>query len=132
MLLSIIAIIILFLSISASIINNSLSARIRESKREIGTLRAVGASQTELVHSYIRQLLSIFGISYTSGFAIYFISFGILTLVHKSNKTPMDINISVWQTIIACLILFAICSINLLLKIRKEMKNSIIENIREL
>lgn len=132
MLLSIIAIIILFLSISASIINNSLSARIRESKREIGTLRAVGASQTELVNSYIRQLLSIFGISYAAGFAIYFISFGIIALIRKSQEMPMDMTISIWQTIIACLVLFAICSINLWLKIKKEMKNSIIENIREL
>lgn len=129
---SMIAIIVLFLSISASIINNSLSSRIRESKREIGTLRAVGASQRELVDSYIRQLLSMFGWSYLAGFVIFFVSYAIIFAVHKSNETNMDMKLTIWQTVIACIVLFAVCSINLWLKIRKEMKNSIIDNIREL
>ena len=129
---SMISIMVLFLCISASIINNSMSARIRESKREIGTLRAVGASQTELVSSYIRQLLSIFGWSYLIGFALYFILFGVLMIVTKSQENPVELKVMVWQTIVACIVLFAVCGINLWLKIKKEMKNSIIDNIREL
>ena len=129
---SMISIMVLFLCISASIINNSMSARIRESKREIGTLRAVGASQTELVSSYIRQLLSLFGWSYLIGFALYFILLGVLTIVTKSQENPVELKVMVWQTIIACIVLFAVCAINLWLKIKKEIKNSIIDNIREL
>lgn len=129
---SMISIMVLFLCISASIINNSMSARIRESKREIGTLRAVGASQTELVSSYIRQLLSIFGWSYLIGFALYFILLGVLKIVTKSQENPVELKVMVWQTIVACIVLFAVCGINLWLKIKKEMKNSIIDNIREL
>lgn len=129
---SMISIIVLFLCISASIINNSMAARIRESKREIGTLRAVGASQRELAESYIRQLFSIFGWSYLIGFVIFFISYAIIFAVYKSNETDMDMELTIWQTVISCIVLFAVCSINLLLKIRKEMKNSIIDNIREL
>lgn len=129
---SMISIIVLFLCISASIINNSMTARIRESKREIGTLRAVGASQSELVNSYIRQLLSIFGWSYAIGFALYFILFGIMAAIGKAQENPIEFKITVWQTIAACAVLFAVCGINLWLKIKKEMKNSIIDNIREL
>lgn len=134
-LISIVSIIILFLCISASIINNSLSSRIRESKREMGTLRAVGATQRDLVNSYIRQLLSIFGWGYGIGFGAFIISYVIYALAYKSmheDSGSVPLAFSIWQTLIACLILFAVCSINLWLKIRKEMKNSIIENIREL
>lgn len=129
---SLISIIVLFLCISASIINNSMSARIRESKREIGTLRAVGASQRELTGSYIRQLLSIFGWSYIAGFVLFFIIFAVMSVISKVQETPIGIKITVWQTIVSCIVLFAVCAINLWLKIKKEMKNSIIDNIREL
>ncbi len=130
--LSVLAIVILFLSISASIINNSLSSRIRESKREIGTLRAVGATERELTLSYIRQLFSTFGISYAAGFILYLIVYFTEYIAFKVNDTQMELQFSIWQTIFACAILFAVCSINLWVKIRKEMKNSIIDNIREL
>lgn len=136
---SMLAIIILFLSISASIINNSFSSQIREGKREIGTLRAVGASQREIIMSYIRQLISIFGWSYGIGFAGFGISYGISYFISYMNAKTfgyefhgLDLDVTLWQTILACVILFAVCSINLSIKIRKEMKNSIIENIREL
>ena len=53
-------------------------------------------------------------------------------IAFKVNDTQMELQFSIWQTILACAILFAVCSINLWVKIRKEMKNSIIDNIREL
>lgn len=130
--LSMISIVILFLSISASIVNNSLTAKIRESKREIGTLRAVGASQREIANIYIRQLVSIFGWSYILGFVAFFISYGVVALVYKSRGLHLYLDLSVWQTIVACAALFGVCALNLWAKIRAEMKNSIIENIREL
>lgn len=130
--LSMISIVILFLSISASIVNNSLTAKIRESKREIGTLRAVGASQRDISNIYIRQLVSILGWSYILGFAVFFISYGIVVLVYKSRGLYLYLELSVWQTIVACVALFGLCALNLWSKIKAEMKNSIIENIREL
>lgn len=134
-LIAVISIIILFLCISASIINNSLAARIRESKREMGTLRAVGATQRDLVVSYIRQLLSMFGWGYVIGFGGFCISYLIAVLAYRFKYGSMfdfQLNFNIWQTLIACAVLFAVCSINLWVKIRKEMKNSIIDNIREL
>lgn len=131
---SMISIIILFLSISASIINNSMSSRIRESRRKIGTMRAVGASVEIVVKAYMRQMLVIFGISYVSGFGAFGIAMLITFIVEKIkySSAVFYLQINVWQTLLACIILFAVCSLNLWLKIRKEMKNSIIDNIREL
>lgn len=130
---SMLALIILGFTICASIVNNSLTARIRESKRELGTLRAVGVSQADLVNAYVRQLLSIFSWGYGIGFGVFLIGYLIEFLGCKLNEeTTMSMIFSPWITILFCAVLFAICSINLWLKIKKEMKNSIIDNIREL
>ncbi len=128
-----ISIIIISFVICASVINNSISARIRENKRVIGTLRAVGADQRDLVKSYIIQMLSMFSWGIGIGFGVYLIGFFISKIIEKyysSSGTILTFN--PWVTIAMTILLFAVCSINLWSKVRKEMKNSIVENIREL
>ncbi len=123
----------LFLTICGSVINNALTARIREGKKEIGTLRAVGADLKVLSSSYIRQLLSIFGWGYGIGFGIYIVGYLLYIAIRKSMEWNKDIfELRMVETLVLCSILFAICSINLVIKIKKEMKHSIVENIREL
>ncbi|MDD6602897.1 MAG: FtsX-like permease family protein [Eubacteriales bacterium] len=129
----VISVTILSFAICVGIINNTITANIVENKKEMGTLRAVGASERELVISYIKQLLSIFGIGYGVGFGLY----GIYLLFEYIDevvvcKGDFSLKINPWLTIVFCVLLFAICSANLWIKIRKEMKNSIVENIREL
>lgn len=133
-LLSMLALIILFISISASIINNSLTAQIREGRREIGTLRAVGASARELFGSYIRQLVSLLAISYAVGFAVFAVIYGGIHIASAldPDSTGPELILSLWQTVLACVLLFLFCVVNLWLKIKKEMKHSVIDNIREL
>ena len=131
MYIAMISVIILGFVICGSIVNNALTASIRERKKEIGTLRAVGADMKVLVSSYIRQLLSMFAYGYGIGFGAYIILLIVFYIMDKatgSGKVPFN----PWITIILSVILFAICSFNLWAKIRKEMKNSIVENIREL
>ena len=118
--------------ICAAIINNSLTASIREKKKEIGTLRAVGADIGVLVKSYIRQLLSMLGLGYGAGFAAFGIVYAIIAIRCKIKETEFNFLFSPWETLAFCLVLFAICSINLWSKVKKEMKNSIVDNIREL
>ncbi len=125
---SLLAVVILFFSICASIVNNALTAKIRESKKEIGTLRAVGASVKEITSSYVRQLISMFSWGCGVGFIGYILTHVIAMLINKN----LGLSFEIWPAIIICVLLYAICSLNLYLKIRKEMKNSIVDNIREL
>ena len=127
------AVVILFFCISASLINNAITAKIRAEKRTVGTLRAVGASTKELTQAFIYQLLNMFGWGSGLGFAIYsigYLAFRINYVYIK--KYPFTFPYEIWEAVIIFVLLFAVCSINLYLKIKKEMKNSIVENIREL
>ena len=129
---------IIAFTMCAAIVNNSLAATIREKKKEIGTLRAVGADIKTLVKSYILQLLSMLGIGYGIGFAAFGLGYfaiwigGTLFMRQYGQVYESEMIFSPWETLIFCVILFAICSINLWSKVRKEMKNSIVENIKEL
>lgn len=133
---AILAIVILMLSIAGSMINNALTTRIREGKREIGTLRAVGANASDLTRSYVRELLFMTGFGSAVGFAA-FLTFwfgaGMIDWLqwHHTPK-PVFEPLHLWQTALGVLALFTVCAANLRLQIRKHMKNSIVENIREL
>lgn len=127
------SIILLLFCIAASLVNNALTAKIREGKCEIGTLRAVGASVKELTMVYIHQLLSMFGMGCGLGFGIYtavFFSAKLICLYYLHMEFPFEFRILTAAAI--CLVLFAVCSLNLYSKIKKQMKYSIVENIREL
>lgn len=132
LLLSMLAIIILLFLISLSIINNTITASIRNSKQKIGTLRAVGADEKELVKSYIYQLLSMVLWGTGFGLAGFGIGYFIVYLVHKANGTDTGMIFNPLGALLFVVIVFVVCSLNLWSKIRKEMKNSIVENIREL
>ncbi len=131
---SLVALMTIIFAICGSIVNNSLTARIRENKKTLGTLRAFGADSSELVKSYIKQLVSMFSWGMISGFAAYIIIYIINSPLQKKYITDREffMNFNPWVTIIFCIVLFAVCSLNLWAKIRAEMKNSIIDNIREL
>ncbi len=123
----------LLFTLSGSLINNALTARIRESKKEIGTLRAVGASVKDISSSYIRQLLSVLGFGTIIGFLAFALFYGIYCLIFISmGDTTDDFVLTFRETIVAVIALFGCCITNVYFKVKKEMKNSIVENIREL
>ncbi len=127
------AVVILLFTMCGSMINNALTARIRESKKEIGTLRAVGASTKEISSSYIRQVLSVLGVGTLTGAGAFGLFFGIYTLIIISyGQTQDDYIITFWQTLIGIVLLIVFCVLNVYFKVKKEMKHSIVENIREL
>lgn len=134
MIASLTSIMIICLAVCASIINNAMSARIRESKKAIGTLRAVGADERELTKSFIYQMRSMFVWGTGIGFGVYIISYFIKFLVEKYYYASESYTLEFypWAAIGIVIVLFIICSVNLWVKVRKEMKNSIVENIREL
>ena len=126
------SIVILFYTISGSIINNTLSSNIKEDKKKIGTLRAVGANKKEITLSYIRQLFSMFKWGFGVGFGVFGLSYLVLNLIPELKPFMESMVFNPWVTLAFGVILFAVCSLSVSAKIRKEMKNSIVENIREL
>lgn len=132
MLTALVSIIILMLSISAGVINSHLSGEIREGKRAIGTMRAVGATHSLIAKSYILRFLSMFVWGCAAGFAAYLILYLAMLANAHGDSSAMLMEFKIWQTLAACVLLLVICAINLAAKIRKETKNSIIDNIREL
>lgn len=128
-----ISVTIIGFAICVSIINNSLSSRIRESKKVIGMLRTVGADTRTLVKSFIMQMLSMFGWGAGIGYGLYIIvylgiRFTSVLMIHEE----FNLNFSPWFALIMTAIMFIICSVNLWSRIKKEMKYSIIDNIKEL
>lgn len=126
------AIVILFYTICGSIVNNTVMATIKEDKKKIGTLRAVGANEKEISKSYILQLLSMFKWGFGIGFGGFALSYLIIVLTNKYTSLAEVLVFNPWVTLLLGLILFAICSLSVYTKIRKETRNSIVENIREL
>lgn len=129
-----ICITIIGFAICASIINNSITSKIRENKKVIGMLRTVGAGTGALVKSFIIQMLSMFGWGIGTGYGLYLLLMLLNGIAKKifSESWYIDLNFSPWFSLIMTVLMFAICFVNLYSKIKKEMKNSIIDNIREL
>ena len=132
LMIALLSVLLLMTTICTSLINNALTARIRESKKEIGTLRAVGASVSELTKSYILQLLSMFGIGLVSGFSIYALGVSGIKIYEKVKDTSLGLDFNLFIPLAVCAVIFTICSVNLFLKIREQTKASIVDNIREL
>ena len=126
------AIVILLYTVCGSVVNNTVMATIKEDKKKIGTLRAVGANEKEISKSYILQLLSMFKWGFGIGFGGFALSYLIILLTNKYTSLAEVLVFNPWVTLLLGVILFAICSLSVYTKIRKETRNSIVENIREL
>lgn len=124
-------IILLLFFICVSLISNSFSIRIRHSSAQLGTLRAVGASEQDLRMSFILQLRTILLTGIISGFVIS------LLLFFGSNAYTKFLfgevffkKLAIWQPILLVVALTIVCIISLSIQIRKMAKFSIVENIR--
>ncbi len=125
---SVISLILVFICVSIALINNSISAQIREGKRTIGTLRAVGASEKDLVLSYVMQIANILVGDFGAGTIIYVASYRLIGLMVVGEYWP----VALWPAFLVFCVLSLACYINLKIKIRIVLKHSIVENIREL
>ncbi|MBQ4102874.1 MAG: ABC transporter permease [Clostridia bacterium] len=125
---SLTSLVFVFLCVSISLINNSISAQIRDGKKALGTLRAVGASEKELVLSFVTQILYILLLGVGVGSVIYLSTNSVIGDLLWGE--PFKINIL--PIIIMFVILALTTYINLKIKIKSITKNSIVENIREL
>lgn len=122
------ALILVLCTVSISLVNNSISAQIREGKRNIGTLRAVGASQRDIVRSYVWQILYITVLGVILGTVLY--CSGNLTMYQTYGEIPETFVL--WPAPILFVLIFGFCYFHLVSQLRKVNRQSIVENIREL
>ena len=122
------ALILVLCMVSISLVNNSISAQIREGKRTIGTLRAVGASERDIIRSYVRQVLYMTGLGVLIGMVCYCVgSFAIFRIYGQTLGKFV-----LWPAPILFVLIFGICYCNLIVQVKKVSRQSIVENIREL
>ncbi len=124
------AVLLLCFAICAGMINNALSARIRAGRRQIGTLRAVGASERTITRSYRWQLLSAFAWGTITGLAVGLTLCG--GLLWKGIVGDDALSLFLWPPLLFVTLLFGICLLNINLKVSAIFRSSIVENIREL
>lgn len=131
---ALLSVILMLMTVEGSLICNSFSSRIRNGKRDIGTLRAVGADAKELTSVYVRELIAVFGMGFGAGFGIRLVVHFAVLAINKLSETPVftyvELKLAVPVLFIA--VLFGVCALSLYFNIRRLMKDSIVDNIREL
>ncbi len=130
MIVSNLAVLILFFALCVSMVNNAVTGRIRSDKRAIGTLRAVGAPLRVIISSYLNQVVIMLSWGLAAGVLI---SGAILAYQAYEEILPEGMVLplaGVMALYVLMILLF--CGINLRARIRGIVRSSIIDNIREL
>ncbi len=123
------ALVILFFAICTSMVNNVLSARIRAGKRQIGTLRAVGASERDILHSFHLQMLSMLVVGTVLGIGLELALCSYLASVYPELEQNV---LPIWQPVAFVALIAGVCWWSIRKKVRKMLATSIVSNIREL
>ncbi len=120
---------ILLFAITASMMNNVLSAHIRAGRRSIGTLRAVGMDGRDIFRSYYDQMLPIFAWGGGIGLLLSLLAGYFLT---QKGGALANQSMPVWPPLMFAALLLAVCAWNVRARLRGILRESITENIREL
>ena len=131
------AILILVFAICSWMIGNTFAAQIQSGKSYIGTLRAAGASEWDVSKNYYYQLLFLFlrggiigiPLSYALVFAVIFFN---RYALHYIDQWEVLGNPPILPAVILLLAMFLVCLITVHAQLRKVVKRSIVQNIREL
>ena len=131
------ALLILVFSICSWMIGNTFSAQIQSGKSYIGTLRAAGASEMDVSKNYYYQLIFLFlrggiigiPLSYLAVFAVIFFNRYIL---HYSNQWEVLGNPPLLPAVLLLLAMFLVCLVTVRAQLKKVLRRSIVQNIREL
>ena len=114
------------ISASAWLINNGITAQIREETHSLGTLRAVGAQPRDLIRSYLVQILTLVFWATAAGLLIALGSW--LFDWYFYHRKPLLL----WPGLAVAAATLAACMLNLWIQIRKISRCSIVDNIRQL
>lgn len=127
---SFISLIAVLLVVCTSLINNGITAQIREDRRSIGTLRAVGASQRDITHCYRLQIINtlLWGV----GIGLFFVVAGMSVFAYIFYIAELPFWVGILPAFALLAVLLCICLVNLHVQVKKISRQSIVENIREL
>ena len=127
------ALLCLFFVITAATLCNATNAKVRESRRIIGTLRAVGADRAALRQIYFRQYAAIFGIGIITGYGVTaLVKLGMDIYSKILDTEPLFTEFILWPSVVFIAAVVSVCLINLVVRLHRETRRSIVENIREL
>ena len=129
---AVLSVCLVFFTMTGSLINNSFTSRIRSGKRQIGTLRAVGASMRELVAAYRKELLWLFGVSFSIGTVLYVAFNPIFVRFFEGHWKGFLLTPWVLLAVAGCALLALVCALNLRIQLRRLTRDSIVDNIREM
>ena len=128
-----VSIILFCFVLSASIISNALTNRIRADRQAIGTLRAVGAPLDVILGSYRRQMASMLLSGSVLGLGL---CLGLCGALHMGGiwfLEPLPSALMILGLCAAFLLLLALCcGLNLRIRLREVARRSIVDNVREL
>ena len=122
----------LFVVLSVCMINNSLSGSIRSSKVMIGTIRAVGANKSVVNNIFANQLIYMIKNGTIIGTLIFIVIFIVAGSINQEFVNIQQFLTSLLLVAAYTVVLYCICYVNIRIKTKKYIKNSIVENIREL
>ncbi len=116
--------------VCTSLINNGITAQIREDRRSIGTLRAVGASQRDIMQCYRLQIVRTLLWGVGLGMICVLAGQAVLSDFFYLAGTPCWVGILPAFVLLAALL--CVCLLNLHIQVKKVSRQSIVDNIREL
>ena len=122
---------VFLIAVSTWLINNGITAQIREETRSIGTLRALGAQPGELIQSYLIQILTVIFWAALAGFLIS-IGWWLFYWQYGYSGGEYRPPLVLWPGLVTVAAVLLLCMGNLWIQIRKISRRSIVENIREL
>lgn len=125
---------VIFFALSFSMVNNAMTLRLKADRSAIGTLRAVGADMGLILRSYRLQLLSMLRRGAIAGAVL---SLASLMYFRLGAVNPPALRPFFWPMLLGLLpgflvMLALLCGLSLRLQMRRVVRRSIVDNIREL
>lgn len=128
----IVTLVLLFFSMSVIMINNSVSAHIRSKASMIGTMRAVGATQSDVRKMFVWQLVYMIVAGIIVGAVVSLCVYLFIAITNPTTLRSTNAILVALALIGYCAALFVICAYNIHKKAKQYLKRSIVATIREL
>ncbi len=120
---------VLVFAFTVALINSAVSGRILSEERQIGTMRAVGASRRVIVRSYTRQITRLIAVGGGVGWAAYL---AVAACASGLSQWPIGPLLSALTALPAVFLalLWGVCALSVRARLRPIFRKPVVENIR--